>query len=592
MSKKIVILGAGYAGVHAAKLLHKKYKKNNDVSITLIDKNPYHTLMTDLHEVAGSRISEDGVKVNLNKIFKEKKVDVVVDYINDIDFENNVLKSEKYSYDYDYLVMGTGAEPAFFGVDGAEDNSFTLWSLEDAIEIREHIETMFERAKNEKNLEKRKRMLTFIVAGGGFTGVEMVGELAEWKDKLCDKYDVKPRDVSIKIVEGLPGLLPILTEKLSNKAERRLNKMGVDVITDAFIGKVGKDHIETADGNSIPTNTLIWTCGVQGNSFAKETDLTIDRSNRIETNDYMQSVDYENVYLVGDNAFYVEEGEEKPVPQIVETALQTAETVVENIDHDIAGKEKEEFESNYHGFMVSIGSRYAVANVGGMSLSGFPAMAVKHLVNLHYLWGVGGFALIWSYLMHEIFHIEDKRSLLGSHFSKSTPNFWLMPLRVFIGVHWLLEGIKKVQDGWLEPGNIYIIQTAADSGATAADATEYASEPLLESVPGFYQWIMDTLIAPVAFPMQAMVVFLEIAIGLALIAGLLTFLMSLASIFLTFNFILSAMAGPEILWYTFGSIALLGGAGRALGLDYYVMPWLKKKWKNSRFARKSYLYIE
>lgn len=592
MSKKIVILGAGYAGVHAAKLLHKKYKKNNDVSITLIDKNPYHTLMTDLHEVAGSRISEDGVKVNLNKIFKEKKVDVVVDYINDIDFESNVLKSDKYSYEYDYLIMGTGAEPAFFGVDGAEENSFTLWSLEEAVEIREHIETMFERAKNEKNLEKRKRMLTFVVAGGGFTGVEMVGELAEWKDKLCDKYDVKPRDVSIKIVEGLPGLLPILSDKLSKKAERRLNKMGVDVITDAFIGKVGKDHIETADGNAIPTNTLIWTCGVQGNTFAKETDLSIDRSNRIKTNDYMQSVDYENVYLVGDNAYYVEEDEEKAIPQIVETALQTAETVVENIDNDIAGQEKEAFESNYHGFMVSIGSRYAVANVGGMSLSGFPAMAIKHLVNLHYLWGVGGFALIWSYLMHEIFHIKDKRSLLGSHFSKSTPNFWLMPLRVFIGVHWLLEGIAKVQDGWLEPGNIFIIQTATDSGATAAEAGEYASEPLLESVPGFYQWIMDTLIAPVAFPMQAIVVFLEIAIGLALIAGLLTFLMSIASIFLTFNFILSAMAGPEILWYTFGSIALLGGAGRALGLDYYVMPWLKKKWKNSRFARKSYLYIE
>ncbi len=592
MSKKVIILGAGYAGVHAAKLLHKKYKKDLSVDIELIDKNPYHTLMTDLHEVAGNRIDESGVKVNLNKIFKEKRVNVTVDEITNIDFDKKVLHSDNYKYDYDYLIMGTGAEPCFFGVEGAEENSFTLWSLEDALEIKDHIKTMFERAKNERDENKRQRMLSFAIAGGGFTGVEMVGELAEWRDKLCDTYAIDPSNVNISIVEGQEKLLPIISDKLSMKAQKRLEKMNVNVLLNSFINKVDENFIELSDGSKVNTNTLIWTAGVQGCGFAEKVGLNIDRSKRIKSNKHLQALDHEDVYLVGDNVYFVEEGEDRPLPQIVETALQTAETAVNNVASKINNSDElESFESNYHGFMVSIGSRYAVSNAGGISLSGFPAMAMKHLVNLHYLWGVAGFSLIWSYLMHEIFHIKENRSLLGGHFANSTPNFWLVPLRLFIGYHWLVEGITKVQDGWLEPGNIFIIQTATDSGATEA-AAEYASEPLLEAVPGFYQWILDTLIAPVAFPMQAMVVVMEIAIGLALIAGLFTFLVSIVSVVLTFNFILSAMAGPEILWYTFGSIALLSGAGRVFGLDYYVMPWLKKKWKNTKFARKTYLLIE
>jgi len=594
MSKKVIILGAGYAGVHAAKLLHKKYKKDLSVDIELIDKNPYHTLMTDLHEVAGNRIDESGVKVNLNKIFKEKRVDVTVDEITNIDFDNKVLHSDNYKYDYDYLIMGTGAEPCFFGVEGAEENSFTLWSLEDALEIKDHIKRMFERAKNERDENKRQRMLSFAIAGGGFTGVEMVGELAEWRDKLCDTYAINPSDVTISIVEGQEKLLPIISDKLSMKSKKRLEKMNVNVLLNSFINKVDKNFIELSDGSKVNTNTLIWTAGVQGCGFAEKVGLDIDRSKRIKSNKHLQAQNHEDVYLVGDNVYFIEEGEDRPLPQIVETALQTAETAVNNIESSINDSDElESFESNYHGFMVSIGSRYAVSNAGGMELSGFPAMAMKHLVNLHYLWGVAGFSLIWSYLMHEIFHIKENRSLLGGHFANSTPNFWLVPLRLFIGYHWLVEGITKVKDGWLEPGNIFIVQTAADSGASeAADAAQYASEPLLESVPGFYQWILDTIITPVAFPMQAMVVIMEIAIGLALIAGLFTFLVSIVSVVLTFNFILSAMAGPEILWYTFGSIALLSGAGRVFGLDYYVMPWLKKKWKNTKFARKTYLLIE
>lgn len=126
MSTKIVILGAGYAGVHAAKKLAKKYKKNNDVEITLIDKNPYHTLMTELHEVAGGRVPEESVKVELSRIFHRTKVKVVVDFIENVDTDNNVVTTKQGEYKYDYLMVGIGSEPAFFGVPGVKENGFTL----------------------------------------------------------------------------------------------------------------------------------------------------------------------------------------------------------------------------------------------------------------------------------------------------------------------------------------------------------------------------------------------------------------------------------------------------------------------------------
>ncbi|MBU0935010.1 MAG: FAD-dependent oxidoreductase, partial [Spirochaetes bacterium] len=134
---RIVVLGGGYAGIEAAKKLHKRYKKRQDVSITLIDRNPYHTLMTELHEIAGSRTEPEAVQINFHRIFAGTKVQVVIDEIEGIDFEKKQLKSDVASYDYDYLVLGTGGHPEFFGIPGIQQHSFTLWSLEDAIRIRE-----------------------------------------------------------------------------------------------------------------------------------------------------------------------------------------------------------------------------------------------------------------------------------------------------------------------------------------------------------------------------------------------------------------------------------------------------------------------
>jgi NADH dehydrogenase len=157
--KNILIIGGGYGGIAAAKKLAKKYKRNDGIAITLIDKNPFHTLMTELHEVAGHRVEPDSVRVPYAKIFGASKIKVVLDTVVSVDFEKKQARSAVRVYDYDYLVLGSGAEPEFFGIPGIKENSFTLWSFDDAMKLRYHIDDIFEKAIAEQDRLKRQKML-------------------------------------------------------------------------------------------------------------------------------------------------------------------------------------------------------------------------------------------------------------------------------------------------------------------------------------------------------------------------------------------------------------------------------------------------
>lgn len=624
--KQIVILGGGYGGIEAAKQLHKKYKRDTNIQITVIDKNPYHTIMTELHEVAGSRVEPESVQVSYEKIFGGKRINVVNDTITDVDFGGNKLFSETDEYDYDYLVLGVGGEPEFYGIKGVKEHSLTLWSLDDALKLRQHINDQFRHAAGEHDPEKRKKMLTFAVAGAGFTGVEMAGELLEHKETMCRQYHIDEKEVRIIIIEAMEDILPILPEKMQKKAVKYLEKKGAEILLQSPITEAGEGFVEIKGNEKIQADTLIWTAGIMGAEFAGNLDLTkgkcsnkkcphatkfgtcgkpvcefakdhryVDgKRGRLLANEYLQSVDHKNVYIVGDVLWLIEK--RSVVPQIVETALQTAETAAKNIIADIENKEKEEFTSKYHGFMVSIGGRYGVADVANMKLSGIFAMAMKHLINLHYLFGLAGLNALWDYIKHEFLTMKEHRSFVRGQLSGNIKLHWVLPLRLFVGAKWLIEGINKVLDGWLKKGNIYIIQTAAESSASPAEGAAEQSwetvQPLIENPTGIYLWIEKTFLQHIPMFFQSAVVIAEIGIGLALIGGLFTFLASGASIVLGIMFILSAMAGPEILWYIAAAIVLLGGAGKGFGLDTWVIPAIKKWWNGTRLAKKTYLYVD
>lgn len=611
--KKIVIIGAGYGGVLAAKKLAKKVKKmKEEVTVTLIDKNSYHTMLTELHEVVADRVPQDAIKISLKKIFAGRNVDVVLDEVTSVDFEKRTVIGKDGNYSYDYLVLGTGSKPTFFGTVGAEEHSFKLWSYDDAILLKNQILSCFRKAAVTKDEAKRRELLTFIVVGCGFTGIEMIGELAEYKDRLCQDYDINPAEVRLITLDILPKILPIFPDKLIRKGVRRLNRMGVEVMTSTGITEIGKDYaIVGEDKTRISTQTVVWAAGVESSDLMATVDIEKAGRNRAVTNEYLHLAKDDRVYVVGDNIFYTPEGEERPVPQMVENAEHSSATVANNIIASLKGEEKEVYKPAFHGAMVCIGGKYGLAHLGMpgkfFGLSGFFAMFVKHFINVIYFLQVAGFNKIWTYAMHEIFHVKDRRSLVGGHFAKASPNFWLLPLRLFIGYKWLEEGLTKLPKILEDPNNIFLIPpsaawpvTAATGAATGEGGAAAWGEAL--HVPAFMQGLVNQMMdlmfyGPDTFTglakyFQIGMVTAEIVIGLMLLAGLFSALASVLSIVVCTMIYTSGMAPHEMLWYWAASIALIGGSGSTFGLDYYVLPWLKKRWKQIGWVKKNYLYID
>ncbi len=618
--KQIIVLGGGYGGVLTAKKLGNRLRKERDVRITLIDRNPHHTLLTELHEVAANRVEEDSIKVDLKKVFAGfRNVEVVMDDIDNIDFDEKKLQGALNSYSYDYLVIGTGSKPTFFGTPGAEEYAHTLWSYEDAVQLKEHTLRMFRQAAQEKNAAARKTLLTFVVVGGGFTGIEMIGELAEYTQELCKEFIIDPSEVSLYVADMVKTILPILPEKLIRKAEKRLRKLNVNIITGAKITEVKSNSVTVGD-REIFSRTVIWTAGVEGSELVEELDLEKKGRQRILTNEYLQSADHKHVYVVGDNIFYIPEGATNPVPQMVENAEQAAPIIAHNITADIRKKDKKAYHPSFHGTMVSIGSRYGVANVGTpkrmFQFSGFIAMAIKHMINLLYLFQVCGFNKCYHYILHQFIHVKHHRSILGGHFAKRSPNFWLFPLRLFAGWMWFKQGWDKIGSIMEDPNKIFLIPAKAVDGVTAAsDAGDWAAEgavdaaaaatawgeplPVPDFLSGIVDWSMDLMFynaeggfTAMATVFQTGMVLAEMVVGLLLIIGLFTAPAAIVSFAMGVMVWISGMASSDMLWYMVAGIALIGGSGSTLGLDYYVYPRLKRLWRKIPLVKRWYLFTD
>ncbi|HZK10151.1 MAG TPA: FAD-dependent oxidoreductase [Clostridia bacterium] len=606
--KKIIILGAGYGGILTAKRLEKTFRKREDVEITIIDKNTYHAMLTELHEVAAERVPREAVRIDLDKIFAKRNIEVVHDEVKDIDFDQKRLVGVVGEYNYDYLVLATGSKPTFFNTPGADEHALTLWTYADSLRINNHIHKMLQLATSELDPDKRKAMLSFVVIGSGFTGVEMVGELAEWKSRLCLTYNIEPDDLNIHVIDMQSRVLPIFDEVLSDKAEAYLRKMDVQIHLSTAITAVNEDSIEVKGRDPIPTRTAIWAAGIEGSELMEGLSLEKVARNRVKTDKYLRSVDHRDVFVVGDNIFYIPEGQEHPVPQMVENAEISHEVVSHNITSTLDNKEMIEFKPEFHGAMVCIGGRYGVAELNTKNrkfhLSGFPAMFVKHFINILYFMKIAGINKVWTYLLHEFFHVDDRRSFVGGFFSKRSPNFLLLPLRVFLGIKWLLAGLDKFGGVWEDPSKIFLLPSkVVDATAAATEVVEGVEAVSPLPVPEFIwksgDWFMNLLfynadgsfngLAPV---FQTFMVVGEILVGLALIAGLFTLLAGLGSLAMSLMIYVSANAAPEILWYIVATMAVMVGSGSTFGLDYWVLPWLSDRWKKLAFVRRWYLYTD
>lgn len=589
--KRIIVLGAGYAGLEAAKTLHKRLKKQDDIEIILIDQNDHHTLLTTLHEVAGDRVDEGGVKVSIDHVLEYTKVKFIQDKITRADLENKRLFSKDKIYDFDYLILGIGSEPAFFDIPGLEENAFTLWSLDDAKKLNSHIKASFKQASEEDNEEIRKKLLTFVVGGGGYTGIETMGELIQWTKTLCKEYGLDRKEVRLVVAEALPSILTTLSEKSAKKATRYLQRKGVEVLTGSAITEVNGQQIMLDGGKAINTNTLIWTGGIRTNSLAKDLGLSLGRKNQIVVNQYCQTVEYPYVYAVGDNMEFINE-EGKALPALVETAIQSGRMAAKNISSQILGKEKKKLEANLHGTMVSIGSLYGVAELKRMPrLSGIFAIIIKHLVNMHYLYTIGGIELCWDYLKHQLF--ETKRNYgfviqsAISHARERSFRFWLVPLRLYLGYKWFMSAKVKIDNNWWS--NVVLGDSAVSGASPDAASGATGLIPLVgENTPGWYESFVEKVVYPNSLFFQRMIVLGELVLGILFIIGMFTFLAGIASILLNINFMLST--GINDWWFIWASFAMFAGAGRVLGVDHYLMPWLRNQLRNFQRNRKISLF--
>lgn len=631
MAKKVLIIGGGYAGIEAALTLNKK-KKNDNLDITLIDKNQYHTLLTELHEVAGNRIPEEGIRIDLKSIFKYTDVKLIMDEITTFDLKNNKVSSEKNVYEYDYLIMAMGSSPNDFGIPGLKENAFTLWSFDDAIKIREHIKRCFVLASQEKDKDERKRLLTFVVSGAGFTGVEMIGELAIWSKSLCKEHGIDRKEVRLIIVDMLPRILNTLDEKNSAKAHRYLEKkLNVEVMLNTRVTEITEKSL-VYEGGEIPARTVIWAAGIKAADSADTIEVErANRAGRIKVDEYCRSLEYKNVYVIGDLSGLSDE-QGRPYPAMVENAIQTGHGAAMNVVNHSRGKEQKKVEVKFHGTMVSVGNYFCVSEIMGKNLPVWLSIIMKFLVNIHYLWEITGFRGVSRYLYHELLERRQRKIFVEKHWSTRIQAWWLTPLRLFLGGMWLYEGIVKVTDGWLSsPKLASFLGMASDATSAATGSADYVTRidevfqiktglinfllgtesRLVEgasiSAQNFAKidlfnfgdfnlvpWFLQNVVLAndgIAMFFQVLVVILEIAVGLMLLGGAFTFVGSFISLGLMTMFITSTGLYEKSWWMIFASIATMGGAGRAFGLDYYLIPYLNNVWESFWKNRKFRLFF-
>ena len=384
MAKKVVILGAGYAGVVCALELNK-LATAQDAEIILVNKHEYHQLITQLHEPAVGAKEEKDITVSIPSIIGAKKIRFVKDAVVAIDKEAKEVTLGSQKLSYDYLVVALGSESEFFGIPGLKEYSFTMKSVEESNKIREHIEQCF--ANYAK--EKRDSLLTFIVGGAGFTGIELVGELADMIPNWVAKYNVPREKVKLINVEAAPAILPGFDEELVSFAKQSLEERGVKFIIGTPVVQMEPGKVHLKSGDVIETDTMIWTGGVRGNQIVIDAGFETEPRGRAKVDEYMRALGHNDVWIVGDACFVLGENG-RPYPPTAQISTQMGENAAVNIYASIKHLKKEKFDPHLLGAVASLGRKHAIGKIGDkMKAKGWIAYRVKDASKYRYLAKIG-----------------------------------------------------------------------------------------------------------------------------------------------------------------------------------------------------------
>lgn len=393
--KKVLVLGAGYAGLQTVTKLQKELSAD-EADITLINKNKYHYEATWLHEASAGTLNYEDLIYPIESVIKEDKVKFINAEVTKIDRNAKKVETNHGIYDYDILVVALGFESETFGINGMKDYAFQIENIETARKLSRHIEDKF--ANYAASKEKDDKDLAILVGGAGFTGIEFLGELTERIPELCNKYGVDQNKVRVTCVEAAPKMLPMFSDELVNYAVNYLEDRGVEFkIATPIVACNEKGFVVKINDQEqqLEAGTAIWAAGVRGSKLMEESFEGVKRG-RIVTKQDLTIEGHDDIFVIGDVSAFIPAGEERPLPTTAQIAMQQGEHVAKSIKNILNGQTATDFEYVDRGTVCSLGAHDGVGIVYGRDITGKKAAFMKKVIDTRAVFKIGGVGLAFK----------------------------------------------------------------------------------------------------------------------------------------------------------------------------------------------------
>ena len=382
-SGQIVVAGAGYAGLHVALRLTAKLRNHPMVELTLVDRHDYHQALTELPRVAGGTRAADAVRIPLQEMLAERARFVQTE-INGFDLPGRRLLTRAGPIGWNRLVLALGSRPNDFAIPGLAQRALSLYSASDAERVWAAVNTALTAAAAAADPERQRRLATVVVGGGGATGVELAGELAEILPKAASRHGLAPDRPAVLLVEAGPAILAGSSPRLIDKATRILSDLGVQVRTNAAIAAATEEGFRLKDGVLVEGGVFVWAGGVKAPALVADSALPTGHNGRVKVDRYLRVLDRSEIYVAGDLASVTDPRTGHVLPALAQVALEEGETVARNLNAELEGGRLEAFTFRDKGFVVSVGTRRAVADIAGVTSGGRAAHLLKDAIEWEY----------------------------------------------------------------------------------------------------------------------------------------------------------------------------------------------------------------
>lgn len=408
---RVVIVGGGLGGLHLAQSL-----RNTDFQVVLVDKNNYNQFPPLIYQVASAGLEPSNISFPFRRMFQGwKNFFFRLGEVKSIDPAENAIQTTIGTIHYKYLVLAAGATTNFFGNDNVERHTYPMKTVTEAMSLRNKIFENLERAETEDNAERKQALMNIVIVGGGPSGVEIAGVLAEMKETVIprDYHDLDVDAMNIYLVNAGDRLLQAMDLKSSYRAENDLREMGVNIILNKAVVDYKDKTIVLQDGNTIASETVIWVSGIKANAIEGIPYESVGRGNRIITDIYNKVKSMENVFAIGDQSFVEGDGEyPNGHPQLAQVAIQQAGNLATNIIRMEEGKELKKFRYRNLGTMATIGRKKAVVEIRKLKFGGFAAWLLWLLVHLRSILGVKNKTAVFINWMWNYFNYKQSLRLI------------------------------------------------------------------------------------------------------------------------------------------------------------------------------------